>query len=219
LTQAGKVPLLLIASGKDVIALEVDQVLDEQELAIKPFGQSATPPKYLYGCAILGDGSLVPVIDGAALLTTWQDSTLKAAPLPPATVPEWTVAQQSTQTILVVDDSLTTRQNLTLTLQKFGYQVIQASDGKEALEKLYQEPNIKAVFSDVEMPIMNGFEFLSACRKSYPAATLPVIMLTSRSGDKHRGIAKLLGANHYLTKPYLEQDLLKTLQTCLEAVS
>jgi two-component system, chemotaxis family, sensor histidine kinase and response regulator PixL len=145
-----------------------------------------------------------------------QASTVMSPMRPQKTVPQ--AVYQAQQTILVVDDSLTTRQNLTLTLQKFGYQVIQAGDGKEALEKLRQEPSIKAVFSDVEMPIMNGFEFLSACRKSYSASVLPVIMLTSRSSDKHRGIAKLLGANHYLTKPYLELDLLHSLQTCLEEV-
>jgi two-component system, chemotaxis family, sensor histidine kinase and response regulator PixL len=211
LPQEGKVPLLLIASGNDIIALEVDEVLDEQELVIKPFGQAGAPPKYLFGCAILGDGSLVPVIDGSVLVSSWQ-SPLASAPVQAPKV----AVQQNTQTILVVDDSLTTRQNVTLTLQKFGYQVIQAGDGKEALEKLRQEPGIKAVFSDVEMPTMNGFEFLSACRKSHSASALPIIMLTSRSGDKHRGIAKLLGANEYLTKPYLEQDLLKSLQTCLE---
>jgi two-component system, chemotaxis family, sensor histidine kinase and response regulator PixL len=220
LPQEGKVPLLLISNGKEIVALEVDQILDEQELVIKPFGQAGTPPKYLYGCAILGDGALVPVIDGSVLLSMWRDPMDSNLILQPQ-APKLTTLRstnQNVQTILVVDDSLTTRQNVTLTLQKFGYQVIQAIDGKEALEKLRQEPNIKAVFSDVEMPTMNGFEFLSACRKTYPAATLPVIMLTSRSSDKHRGIAKLLGANHYLTKPYLEQDLLKSLQTCLEAV-
>lgn len=218
LPQGGKVPMLLVASGKDVIAIPIDQILDEQELVIKPFGSVATPPPYLYGCAILGDGSLVPVIDGAAFVPNGQTSTAIASLMPPqGTVPQLVFPDQ--QTILVVDDSLTTRQNLTLTLQKFGYQVIQAGDGKEALEKLRQEPSIKAVFSDVEMPTMNGFEFLSACRKSYSASVLPVIMLTSRSSDKHQGIAKLLGANHYLTKPYLEQDLLNSLQTCLEAAS
>lgn len=215
LPQEGKVPLLLIASGKEVIALEVDQVLDEQELVIKPFGTAGTPPKYLYGCAILGDGSLVPVMDGAALFATQQDLVLSGTgKMPVIAAAELPVTTQS-QTILVVDDSLTTRQNVTLTLQKFGYQVVQAGDGKEALEKLRQDSTIQAVFSDVEMPTMNGFEFLSTCRKSYSAAALPIIMLTSRSSDKHRGIAKLLGANHYLTKPYLEQDLLKSLQACL----
>ncbi|NJN23764.1 MAG: response regulator [Acaryochloridaceae cyanobacterium RL_2_7] len=120
--------------------------------------------------------------------------------------------------MLVVDDSLTTRRNITLTLQKFGYQVIQAGDGREALDQLKFHPQINAVLSDVEMPNMNGFEFLSQCRKEHPKDKLPVIMLTSRSGQKHQQIAQALGANIYLTKPYLEQDLRNALESCLEAI-
>ncbi|NJM74547.1 MAG: response regulator [Acaryochloridaceae cyanobacterium RU_4_10] len=206
-----------MANGDDVLALEVDRVLDEQELVIKPFGKATTPPDYLYGCAILGDGTLVPVVDGSVLIRKWKGDQVVP---PPVSTPKQTRETLSSRipTILVIDDSLTARQTLTLTLQKFGYQVIQAGDGREGMEKLRQEPSIQAVFCDVEMPTMNGFEFLSASRKEYPAETLPIIMLTSRSGDKHRGIAKLLGANHYLTKPYLEQELLQTLQACLELV-
>jgi chemotaxis family two-component system sensor histidine kinase/response regulator PixL len=218
LSQKDKTSLLLIANGNEVLALEVDQVFDEQELVIKPFGSTVTPPNYLYGCAILGDGTLVPVVDGSVLIRNWLtgDRGLSSAPDQP--VRRSSPMSAHIPTILVVDDSLTARETLTLTLQKFGYQVIKANDGREAMEKLRQEPNIKAVFCDVEMPNMNGFEFLSASRKEYAAQTLPIIMLTSRSGDKHRGIAKLLGANDYLTKPYLEQELLKTLKHCLESV-
>ncbi len=219
LSQKDKVPLLLVASGNDVLALEVDQVLDEQELVIKPFGAAATPPSYLYGCAILGDGTLVPVVDGSVLIRSWKaNKEVSTLPLVTTTQKTRETLNSRIPTILVIDDSLTARQTLTLTLQKFGYQVIQAGDGREGMEKLRQESSIQAVFCDVEMPTMNGFEFLSASRKEYPAEALPIIMLTSRSGDKHRGIAKLLGANHYLTKPYLEQELLQTLQACLEPV-
>jgi two-component system, chemotaxis family, sensor histidine kinase and response regulator PixL len=217
LSQKDKIPLLLVANGDDVLALEVDRVLDEQELVIKPFGAATAPPDYLYGCAILGDGTLVPVVDGSVLIRKWKGDQVVPAPVSTPTKTRETLNSRI-PTILVIDDSLTARQTLTLTLQKFGYQVIQAGDGREGMEKLRQESSIQAVFCDVEMPTMNGFEFLSASRKEYPAETLPIIMLTSRSGDKHRGIAKLLGANDYLTKPYLEQELLKTLQACLEPV-
>jgi len=115
----------------------------------------------------------------------------------------------------VIDDSLTARQTLVLTLEKSGYRVIQAGDGREALEQLEKERYVQAIFCDVEMPIMNGFEFLTICRKQPATANLPVIMLTSRSGQKHREIAKLLGANAYLTKPYLEPDLLKIVRSVL----
>jgi chemotaxis family two-component system sensor histidine kinase/response regulator PixL len=221
LAQENKTTILLIASGSEMIALEVDNIAAEQELVIKPFGRTVAPPSYLYGCAILGDGSLVPVIDGEVLLAQWQE-TEETSGLPlegksQSSMPLLPMDAYS-RSILVVDDSLTTRQNVTLTLQKFGYQVIQAGDGREALDQLKAHPQIKAVVSDVEMPNMNGFEFLSACRKNYSKEQLPVIMLTSRSGSKHQKIAQVLGANHYLTKPYLEQDLRGALERCLEAV-
>lgn len=214
---AKKIPLLLISGGSQVIALEIDQLLTEQELVIKPFGRAIAPPPYLYGCTILGDGRLVPVVDGPALVAQWLQPTApvaSAAPTPPPST-----ASLSATTILVIDDSLTMRQTLSLTLQKKGYRVVQARDGREALDQLQQEPGVQAVFCDIEMPQMNGFEFLSHCRRKYPSQSLPIIMLTSRSGEKHRQLAKQLGATDYLTKPYLEQELLKTLQNCLRQLT
>jgi two-component system, chemotaxis family, sensor histidine kinase and response regulator PixL len=217
------IPLLLISSGNKTIAMEVDQILSEQELVIKPFGKGITSPPYIYGCTIQGDGSMLPVIDGLALVSQLLQQpdkqaigatdSGKSSGYARTAVAE---VQQEAATILVVDDSLTTRQTLVLTLKKAGYRILQAGDGREALDKLKQEPGIDAVFSDVEMPRMNGFEFLSQCRQDRAYTNLPIIMLTSRSGEKHRSLAKLLKATAYLTKPYLEQDLLKTLQSCLE---
>lgn len=222
--QNGRVPLLLIAGEDQTIALQVDQILQEQELVIKPFGAAISPPAYLYGCTILGDGSLVPVIDGPALVQQKQGAGQSSRPVTIAERettetprgPEFNrSAQSSLATILVVDDSLTTRQNLALTLKKAGYRVVQARDGREALDHLQQEPGIQGVFCDVEMPRMNGFEFLNHCRQKRSKTELPVIMLSSRSSEKHRQVAKLMGATDYLTKPYLEQDLLKTLRSYL----
>jgi two-component system, chemotaxis family, sensor histidine kinase and response regulator PixL len=91
---------------------------------------------------------------------------------------------------------------------------MQAKDGREALDCLSLNPEIKAVFCDVEMPRMNGFEFLEQSRKSLGSSAPPVIMLTSRSSDKHVQTAQSLGARSYLTKPYLEQELLQVLESC-----
>ncbi|MBW4522693.1 MAG: response regulator [Scytolyngbya sp. HA4215-MV1] len=214
--QDGKMPLLLIAGDSQIIALEVEHILQEQELVIKPFGLAIAPPDYLYGCTILGDGALVPVVDGPALVHHWlhpdktEDAPAIALPLP-------AIGPVEMPTILVADDSLTARQTLALTLKKAGYRVLQARDGREALEHLRQEPHIQAVFCDVEMPQMNGFEFLNQCRQDFAREALPVIMLTSRSGEKHQRIAQLLGATAYLTKPYLEHEMLKTLKACLSS--
>jgi chemotaxis protein histidine kinase CheA/CheY-like chemotaxis protein len=206
-----KVPLLLIAAGSKTIALQVDQILQEQELVIKPFGRAVKAPAHLYGCTILGDGSLVPVLDGLGLMATGETF---AVPLQPM---RHRVAVPQIPTVLVVDDSLTVRQSMVFTLEKAGYRVLQARDGRDGMAQLHQEPDVQAVFCDVEMPRMNGFEFLSQCRQDFAEAAPPVIMLTSRGGDKHRQTAQELGASSYLTKPYLEQDLLKTLQGVLAA--
>jgi two-component system, chemotaxis family, sensor histidine kinase and response regulator PixL len=216
LPKGNNTPLLVITNGTEIIALEVDEILTEQELVIKPFGSILQPPPYLYGCTILGDGALVPVIDGAVLISQWQQqdasqSTALSLPIPTQAA----AIATNVKTILVIDDSLTTRKSLVMTLQKHGYHVLQAADGREALVILQHEPNIHAVFSDVEMPNMNGFEFLTTCRKDYTAAALPVIMLTSRSGEKHKKIAQVLGANAYITKPYVEKELIQTLKDAL----
>jgi chemotaxis family two-component system sensor histidine kinase/response regulator PixL len=119
---------------------------------------------------------------------------------------------KSPKVVLVVDDAISLRQTISLTLQKSGYQVIQAQNGVEALEKLQLYPEIQIVVSDLEMPRMNGFELLGNFRQ-YPHLTkIPVVILTSRSAEKHRQLAQELGAKAYLTKPYLEHEFLSTIK-------
>jgi two-component system, chemotaxis family, sensor histidine kinase and response regulator PixL len=240
LSAEGEMPLLLISGESELLALPVDEVIQEQELVIKPFGSVLAPPSYLYGCTTLGDGSPASVIDGQALIMrhksmSWSNfAPAKDNPM----LAEWARLSESeglalqldeypnmpgsdleieeVPTILVVDDSLTARQFLTMTLEKGGYRVIQAKDGRDAMLQLQQESRIRAVFCDVEMPRMNGFEFLSRCREEFAASAPPVIMLTSRSSEKHVQMAESLGAASYLTKPYLEDELLQTLMVCLK---
>ncbi len=215
--QAGKIPLLLISQASQIVALRIDQILMEQNLVLKPFGDVMMPPSYLCGCTILGDGRLIPVIDGPALVTRWlqlQESTKTNYPqqLPP----RQPIKTVTIPTILVIDDSLTMRHTLSVTLSKGGYRVMQAKHGGEALELLRQDTSIKGVICDLEMPKMTGFEFLGRCRKEFPATSLPIIILTSRTSDKYRQLAKQLGATEYLTKPYLDKELLGTLQAIMK---
>jgi chemotaxis protein histidine kinase CheA len=209
-------PLLLLQQDQSWLALEVDQLIGEQELVIRPVGGILSPPSYVLGCCILADGHLTLLLDSGAFLDTdparsetnrlvlsahlaAPDLSTDADALPTATITP----------VLVVDDSITLRQNLALVLQKAGYQIYQARDGEEAILKLQQHPNIRLMICDVEMPGMNGFEFLSRRAQSPDFQKVPVIMLTSRSSPKHRQIAMELGANGYLTKPYLDQELLE----------
>lgn len=223
-------PLLMLRQGQQVLALEVERIATEQELVIKPFGNVLAPPSYLYGCTILGDGSIVPVLDSASVfeqitqgshrqsegtslvelepLPEMGSGAVRPKPLPPLVT--------GTATILIVDDSMALRQTLALTLQKANYRVLQARDGREALEQLQKNSQIQMVICDVEMPNMNGFEFLSHRRQDSAINQIPVAMLTSRSNDKHRRLATHLGATAYFTKPYIEQEFLSAIAQIMQ---
>jgi CheY-like chemotaxis protein len=242
-------PVLLLRTTDGLIGLEVQQVIEESELVIKPISDAIAPPPYLYGCSILADGRLTLVIDGAMLVQHTQKQGMRLiheslAPsrshpaiaatalsteqlglyvpdahpsdqkqIPTPSAP--TEAAAPVTTILVVDDSLTERQTLSLMLKRSGRRVIEAKDGLEALEQLRGGRSVDAILCDIEMPRMNGLEFLSAARQDLQLAKIPVLMLTSRSRDRFQTIALELGASAYLTKPYIEQEILTTLDTAL----
>jgi chemotaxis family two-component system sensor histidine kinase/response regulator PixL len=209
-----------------VIALEIDRLVTEQELVIKPFGSVIAPPNFTYGCTILGDGSLIPVIDAAALLnqilgqnlaataTTIEPNSQRAIALTEngASLSKSVIKTAKAPTVLVVDDAVALRRTLALTLERAGCRVLQARDGREAIEQLQQSPSVNLVVCDIEMPNMNGFEFLSCRRQDLKISKIPVVMLTSRSNDKHRWLAMQLGATAYFTKPYLEQDFVAAIK-------
>ncbi len=196
-------PLLLIRRGDRIVALEIDRLITEQELTIVPFGKAIKPPSYSYGCTILGDGVILPVLDPHTLIQVLVERPRPHLPVPPDPV------IKAIDSILVVDDSITTRQSLCLSLEKFGYRTIQAKDGQEALHLLRQKTReLKLVICDVEMPNMNGFEFLNIYRQDREISYIPVVMLTSRSNTKHRQFAAHLGAVDYFIKPYVEQDFM-----------
>lgn len=203
-------PLLIVRSNRETFALEIDRLITEQELTIKPLGIAIAPPKFIYGSTILGDGSLIPIIDSQALLEREQLSPLDRT-IP--TAPKITPTQSDT--LLIVDDSIALRQTLALTLQKVGFRVLQAKNGLEAIEQLEKNSTIQLVICDVEMPDMNGFEFLTHRRQNPDLNKTPVVMLTSRSSDKHRRLALHLGATSYFTKPYLEREFIAAIRNIL----
>lgn len=235
-------PILLLRNNDQILGLEIDQIIGEQELVVRPLGQAIAPPKYVYGCSSLANGNLILVIDGTLLpsmsemqasidymvlpssaslnnkalqmsgeiITSKALLTASKSPNNPQITSENPV--KSPKIVLVVDDAISLRQTISLTLQKYGYQVIQAQNGVEALEKLQHHPQIDLVISDLEMPRMNGFELLSNLRQNSDLANLPVVVLTSRSAEKHRQLAQALGANAYLTKPYLEHEFLSKVE-------
>ncbi len=218
-------PLLLLLPQKEqYVCLQVDRILVEQELVIKSLGSVVTVPSFIQGYSVLGNGSLALVIDPLELVRqTWQPSNFSAQlPLPAAQHPPESTPTPQQQlvkasavalssafpTVLVVEDSAVQRQSLALTLSKAGYQVLQAKDGREAIALLLENNKVDLVVSDIEMPRMNGFELLEHCRQDERLSAIPVVMLTTRGGQKHRQLAFSLGAKAYLTKPYSEQEFL-----------
>ncbi|MEO1391713.1 MAG: hybrid sensor histidine kinase/response regulator [Cyanobacteria bacterium J06634_5] len=218
-------PVIVLKHQSALVGIEVDQLLGEQELVISSLGETLVPPPYLYGSSILPDGQLTLVLDGVMLskivleqrsqqgsINIKLDEELALTPNKPST----NEAIFLKKLVLTVDDSITVRNTLAEALQKADYQVIQARDGAEALEQLKRYPNVEAILCDIEMPGMNGFEFLKVRQQTPQIAAIPTIMLTSRGGSKHRMLTKELGATAYLTKPYLSPQLLKTVADAIK---
>jgi two-component system, chemotaxis family, sensor histidine kinase and response regulator PixL len=202
-------PVLILRLKSQVLAVEIDQVVTEQELVIKPIGSAIAAPGYIYGCTILGDGSVVPVIDGSELLarvlnTGTGEMRIAETPTPRKALPP---TRSAMQTVLIVDDSQAMRQTLELTFQTAGYRVLLARDGREGIEQMQKHPEVVLTLCDVEMPNMNGFELLDRHRQDRSIADIPVVMLTSRTGEKHRKMAMHLGATAFVSKPQVEAEL------------
>mgnify|MGYP001794279766 CR=1 FL=1 len=200
--------VLIIQQGQRMIGLGLEQIITEQELVVKPMGRAVAAPDYVNGCTVLADGSLVPVIDAAALVDFKPASEQPLCPQPQR--------RHHIHRLMIIDDSSALRRTLALTLRKAGYQVLQAKDGRDALEQLQRGTLPDLIICDVEMPRLNGFDFLSHRRANSAWAQIPTMMLTSRGSHKHHTLAKQLGANDYFTKPYIEKEILNAIATHLQ---
>jgi chemotaxis protein histidine kinase CheA/ActR/RegA family two-component response regulator len=212
------VSVVILRSAGNYLALEVDQVLGEQEIVIKQLEGPIPKPVGVAGATVLGDGRIMPIADVLELIdlsmgrirrdvgTMWDQGGAALSDQPIKTEP----------TVLIVDDSITVRELLSMTFNKVGYRVEQARDGQEAWEKLRAGLPCDIVFCDIEMPRMDGLELLSRIQKDPNLSHLPIAMLTSRGADRHRQMASSLGASGYFTKPYLEEALLDAAQRMLK---
>jgi len=197
-------PILLTKVGSTTYALAVDSIQSNQDIIIKPMGSYVNKTHGVNGVAIIADGTLIPVLDIAELISEVKTPTQTNASQNSNN--EVDTAPQLT-TIMIVDDSLSVRRSLDQLMRDMGYETLLAQDGVQAVELLKQTvPDI--VLSDMEMPRMNGLELTSHIKKSEQLRNLPVVMISSRSTQKHRQMAAQSGVNHYLTKPYTESHLL-----------
>jgi chemosensory pili system protein ChpA (sensor histidine kinase/response regulator) len=223
--------VLIVGVEEQAYALQVERYWGEQEVTIRQVEGDLPLPTGFAGCTILGDGRIAPLVDPIALVNyvSAQQATeslaQQLAELDPffeftedganATTDTIEIANQPT--ILVVDDSVNVRRFMAITLAKAGFRVEQAKDGQDALDKLNLNPSIQAIVCDVEMPRLDGFGFLAHAKSDPEKNHIPVVMLTSRSGDKHRKLAIRLGASAYFSKPFREQELLTTLKELMHS--
>ncbi len=197
--------VLLLKSGTQRIAVHVDELIRNQEIVHKNVGRQLARVSGISGATVLGNGQVVLIINPVQLAQRTNLTAVQASATVTRMIPEETPAPL----VMVVDDSLTVRQFTGRLLRRAGYQVASAKDGVDALQQM-QETVPDLLLLDVEMPRMDGFELTRNLRGNPRYAAIPIVIITSRTADKHRAYALELGANAYFGKPYVEDDLLRS---------
>jgi chemosensory pili system protein ChpA (sensor histidine kinase/response regulator) len=195
------VSLLILSAGDHKAALRVPELLPHREVVIKPVGPQISSVPGILGGSITGDGSVLVILDPGPLI---RHALIHG--VAPVTEPDWAQTQPSRKLVMIVDDSITMRKVTSRVLQSHDFDVLTAKDGVDALEQL-QDRLPDVILCDIEMPRMDGYEVIERVREDARLRHIPIVMITSRAGQKHRDRAMQLGANAYLTKPYREQEL------------
>ncbi len=202
------IPMLLFDDGGYRMAISIDGFKGSREILIKPAGVQLGNVKGIMGATIMGDGSVLLVLDLPGLMRV----NLVNSQLEEQTSSLDELKKQGDRlTVMVVDDSITVRKVTSKLLKRHQVDVMTATDGVDALQKLHEQlPDVMLL--DIEMPRMDGYELASVIRNTEHLKHLPIIMITSRIGDKHRNKAIEIGVNEYMGKPYQEDDLLRRIR-------
>jgi len=217
-------PVVLLKSGDDRLAVAVDDVSSNQEVVVKNVGAQVARLAGILGATILGSGEIVLIVNPVQLITRAPEppvlpagaETHGEAPDVDGEVSDYAgLPMEIVPTIMVVDDSLTVRRVTQRLLERQGYSVMLAKDGVDALRQL-QDVKPDAMLVDIEMPKMDGYDLTRNVRGTRATADIPIIMITSRTAEKHRSKAFELGVNEYLGKPYQEDELLRLLKQYLK---
>ncbi len=210
-----QVPLLMVRSGDQRAAVRIDGVVGSREIVVKSVGPQISSVPGIFGATIMGDGAVVIILDLApmvrriaALRARIDAGSIEDVPSYMAAEPTHEPQARQKPLVMVVDDSITMRKVTTRVLERADFDVVTAKDGLDALEKL-QENVPDLMLLDIEMPRMDGYELATYMRNDSRLRQVPIIMITSRTGEKHRQRALEIGVEHYLGKPYQEDDLLK----------
>lgn len=213
--QSLPLPVVLVRSTENTVGLQVDRLLGSREIVVKTLGAQFSAVQGVSGATVMGDGSVVVILDLHAMIREQLALGLnKAVLLEPSKPKAANDEDQAEKTVMVVDDSVTVRKVTGRFLEREGFNVITAKDGVEALQ-LLQDHIPDVMLLDIEMPRMDGFEVAKNIRSSSRLKEIPIIMITSRTGEKHREHAFSLGVNKYLGKPYQEDSLLANIRELL----
>src|SRR5262249_25189533 len=198
-------PVLLVNLEGRPVAIAVDETIGGREIVVKNLGNHLRQVRGVTGATLMGNGKVVLILDLAELI---RDSIRpRVQPTPPQ--PRVAGATRKGLSAMVVDDSLSVRRVLSNLLNNSGWKPVQAKDGLDALEMLPHLPSPPdIILLDIEMPRMDGYEFISQLRKQKAYESIPIVVLTSRAGQKHREKAFEVGATEYLVKPYQDEVLL-----------
>jgi chemosensory pili system protein ChpA (sensor histidine kinase/response regulator) len=211
-------PVLLLRAGQGVAAVHVDEMVGNQEVVVKNIGPQLARVSGIAGATVLGNGEIVLIINPVQLAQRAgvpvfdpdaPDRVVASAQLPVAPG-----AAGRRPQIMIVDDSLTVRKVTSRLLAREGFDVVSARDGVDALEIL-EEHTPDVILLDIEMPRMDGFEFTRTIKADARHSHIPIVMITSRTADKHRARARELGVDLYLGKPFQEEELLRNLREML----
>jgi len=212
--QSLPLPVVLVRSAENTVALQVDRLLGSREIVVKTLGAQFSAVRGVSGATVMGDGSVVVILDLHAMIREQLALGLNKALLLEPFKSQTKVEEQAERTIMVVDDSVTVRKVTSRFLEREGFNVVTAKDGVEALQ-LLQDYIPDVMLLDIEMPRMDGFEVAKNVRSSSRLKDIPIIMITSRTGEKHREHALSLGVNKYMGKPYQEDLLLANIRELL----
>ena len=215
-----QLPLLMLRSGDQRAAVRIDSVVGSREIVVKSVGPQISSVPGIFGATIMGDGSVVMILDLAPLVrrsaALGQRAEAEAVEeLLELQLPEPNTEPRARPLVMVVDDSITMRKVTTRVLERNDLDVITAKDGLDAVEKL-QERVPDLMLLDIEMPRMDGYEVATYMKNDPRLKRVPIVMITSRTGEKHRQRALEIGVERYLGKPYQEAELLRNVQELLE---
>ncbi|TNF36106.1 MAG: hybrid sensor histidine kinase/response regulator, partial [Gammaproteobacteria bacterium] len=204
-------PVLLVRGSEHSVAIQVDRLLGSREIVVKTLGRQFGMVQGLSGATVLGDGSVVVILDLNAMI---RGDFIRGQRQQMVEEEIDEVEDTRVRTVMVVDDSVTVRKVTSRFLEREGYEVRTAKDGLDAVTQLQDfVPDIMLL--DIEMPRMDGFEVASRVKHENRLKGIPIIMITSRTGEKHRERAMSIGVERYMGKPYQEAELLATIEELL----